>query len=83
MDGIGMALVGACFEIITEAILLARPEWRDREVKNRLRIVRITLITAIVVALISLGYDYLRARPTAAGNATPLVEDAEEPEVSK
>lgn len=35
-------------------------EWRDREISNRLRIVKITLVTAIVVAAVSLGYDYLR-----------------------
>lgn len=37
-------------------------EWRDREIRNRLRIVKITLIAAIIVAVISLGYDVLRAR---------------------
>ncbi|UCF34640.1 MAG: hypothetical protein JSV78_04910 [Phycisphaerales bacterium] len=37
-------------------------EWRDREVSNRLRIVKITLLTAIVVAAISLGYDCVRER---------------------
>jgi hypothetical protein len=42
-------------------------EWRDREITNRLRIIKITLITAIVVAIISLGYDYVKSRdhPTA------------------
>ena len=37
-------------------------EWRDREVTNRIRLLRITLITAIVVAVISLGYDYAKSR---------------------
>lgn len=37
-------------------------EWRDREIRNRLRIVKITLIAAIVVAFVSLGYDYLKMR---------------------
>ena len=37
-------------------------EWRDREISNRLRIIRLTLITAIIVAIISLGYDCLRER---------------------
>jgi hypothetical protein len=37
-------------------------EWRDREIRNRLRIVKITLIAAIVVAFVSLGYDYLKTR---------------------
>jgi len=37
-------------------------EWRDREISNRLRIIKITLVAAIVVAILSLGYDYLKAR---------------------
>lgn len=36
-------------------------EWRDREVSNRLRIVKITLVSAIIVAVISLGYDYVKS----------------------
>lgn len=32
-------------------------EWRDREVANRLKILRITLIFTVVVALLSLGYN--------------------------
>jgi len=32
-------------------------EWRDREVANRLRILRITLAFTLVVALLSLGYN--------------------------
>ncbi|MBN1512214.1 MAG: hypothetical protein JXB13_09390 [Phycisphaerae bacterium] len=35
-------------------------EWRDREIANRLRILRITLVFSILVALICLVYDYLR-----------------------
>ncbi len=37
-------------------------EWRDREINNRLRIIKITLTAAILVAVISLGYDYLTSR---------------------
>ena len=37
-------------------------EWRDREVSNRLKILKITLIVSILVALLGLGYDYLRSR---------------------
>jgi len=37
-------------------------EWRDREVANRLRILRITLIFSILVALVCLVYDYFRPR---------------------
>lgn len=37
-------------------------EWRDREIKNRLKLVKITLLTAIVVAILSLGYDYVQGK---------------------
>lgn len=37
-------------------------EWRDREVANRLRILRLTLIFTVVVALLSLGYNYVKSR---------------------
>ncbi|MBN1490602.1 MAG: hypothetical protein JXA69_11850, partial [Phycisphaerae bacterium] len=37
-------------------------EWRDREIANRLRIIKITLVVSIVVAGLSLGYSALRAR---------------------
>ena len=36
-------------------------EWRDREVSHRLRIIKITLAASVLVALLSLLYDYLRA----------------------
>jgi hypothetical protein len=35
-------------------------EWRDREIRNRLRIIKITLLASIVVAVLSLGYDYVK-----------------------
>ena len=35
-------------------------EWRDREVANRLKILRITLAFTVVVAIMSLGYNYLK-----------------------
>lgn len=38
-------------------------EWRDREMSNRLKILKITLIVSILVALLSLGYDLLRSHP--------------------
>lgn len=44
-------------------------EWRDREISNRLRLVKVTLVTAIVVAAISLGYDYVKREN--AGKASP------------
>lgn len=34
-------------------------EWRDREVANRLKILKITLLFSILVALICLGYDMI------------------------
>ena len=39
-------------------------EWRDREVANRLRILRITLIFTVLVAILSLGYNLLKTRMT-------------------
>lgn len=35
-------------------------EWRDREIRNRLKIIRITLIFTVLVALLSLGYNLLK-----------------------
>ena len=35
-------------------------EWRDREISNRLKILKITLVFSILVAIVSLGYDYVR-----------------------
>lgn len=37
-------------------------EWRDREIQNRLRILRITLIFSVLVAVLSLGYNFLKKR---------------------
>ena len=37
-------------------------EWRNRELANRLRIIKITLVVSVVIALLSLLYTYLRAR---------------------
>lgn len=49
-------------------------EWRDQEIKNRLRLIKITLITAIIVAVISLGYNYLKLQGQPVGQATAAVE---------
>ncbi len=35
-------------------------EWRDREIANRLKIIRITLVASVLVALLSLGYSLIR-----------------------
>ncbi len=35
-------------------------EWRDREIANRLKIMRITLVASVLVALLSLGYSLLK-----------------------
>jgi hypothetical protein len=42
-------------------------EWRDREIANRLKIIKITLIASILVALMSYGYTLLRDKSPAAG----------------
>jgi len=36
-------------------------EWRDREIANRLKIIKITLVASILVALVSLGYSYVKS----------------------
>jgi hypothetical protein len=48
-------------------------QWRDREVATRLRLLKLTLIVAILVALISLGYDYVR-QSAAFNRAAPPAE---------
>ncbi len=45
-------------------------EWRDREVANRLRIIKITLVASVVVALLSLGYKYISTRVATESPAT-------------
>ena len=35
-------------------------EWRDREIANRLKILRLTLLFTLVVAVLSLGYNYVK-----------------------
>jgi hypothetical protein len=37
-------------------------EWRDREIANRLKIIKITLVASVIVALLSLGYDLVKSR---------------------
>ncbi len=36
-------------------------EWRDREVANRLKILKITLVASVIVAVLSLGYTWLKS----------------------
>lgn len=44
-------------------------EWRDREIANRLKIIKITLVASILVALMSYGYTLLKSniKPVPAG----------------
>lgn len=35
-------------------------EWRDREIANRLKIIKYTLVASVLVALLSLGYDWIK-----------------------
>jgi len=37
-------------------------EWRDREVANRLKIIKFTLVASVIVAILSLGYKYASTR---------------------
>jgi len=43
-------------------------EWRDREIANRLKIIKITLVASVLVALLSLGYNYLKWKSTSEGD---------------
>ncbi len=49
-------------------------EWRDREIRNRLRIVKITLLASIVVAVLSLGYDYVKRLTVPTGALQEVAE---------
>ena len=55
-------------------------EWRDREVRNRLRIIKITLLATVVVALVSLGYSYLRSTALGGGPTPPAPGQIESPD---
>ncbi len=55
-------------------------EWRDQEIKNRLRLIKITLISAIVVAVISLGYNYLKLRSQPISQPTETAESVLDPD---
>lgn len=52
-------------------------EWRDREVANRLKILRLTLIFTVLVAILSLGYNVLKLRVTATPPTPPATQQAE------
>ena len=57
-----VALVGACFEIITEAVLIARPEWRERDIVDGLRVTALyTELGEKAVCLLS--YDICEISP--------------------
>jgi len=45
-------------------------EWRDREIANRLRIIKITLAASVIVAFLSLGYSYIKSRVAGGGTKT-------------
>jgi hypothetical protein len=49
-------------------------EWRDQEITNRLKIIKITLVASIIVAALSLGYSAVRARMIKASDAPPAVK---------
>jgi hypothetical protein len=54
-------------------------EWRDREITNRLRIIKITLVASIIVAFLSLGYDYVMRGRSADATARPASESVAAP----
>lgn len=46
-------------------------EWRDRELSHRLRILRVTLAFSVLVALVSLGYNYMKNRSPSSVPSSP------------
>jgi len=52
-------------------------EWRDREIANRLKIIKITLIASILVAALSLGYSEIRRRLATPEKTPPVVQPVE------
>ncbi len=52
-------------------------EWRDREVANRLKILKLTLLFTVIVAALSLGYNALKATTTS-GPEQGVKRDAEQ-----
>lgn len=55
-------------------------EWRDKEVANRLRILRITLVFTVLVAMLSLGYNYTKKRIEPAEQTTSKAVEAASPQ---
>lgn len=55
-------------------------EWRDREIANRLKILRMTLAFTVLVAVLSLGYNYFKHRmaPNDGGASSRAVLPANE-----
>ena len=53
-------------------------EWRDKEVANRIRILKITLWTTVIVAVMSLIYSYLKVyAPSLFGEQQPSYQRVE------
>lgn len=50
-------------------------EWRDREVANRLRILKITLGFTVLVAILSLGYNYAKRHVEPSRRSDPQTID--------
>jgi hypothetical protein len=73
VGGIGSAVRGAADQYVAEELdeIEARidrkledidhrlAEWRDREIANRLKIIRITLIISVIISAVSLAYAWL------------------------
>jgi len=52
-------------------------EWRDKEIANRLRIIKITLVASVLVALLSLGYNLVKKWTTPAVTAPTQTQHAD------
>ncbi len=53
-------------------------EWRDKEIANRLRILKITLVVSVLVALLSLGYNVMTHLDESTAPEPPPADQAEQ-----
>ncbi len=49
-------------------------QWRDQEVANRLRIIKITLIASVIVALVSFCYSYIKTKYIPPADTPPVMQ---------
>ncbi len=51
-------------------------EWRDKEIANRIRIMKITLWVSVIVGVVSLIYSYVQLYFPKGGTTTPAAHES-------